>query len=142
MTYQQSFHVAAPVVKVFDFFSDPGRWADLRPDGVRFGDVRLTRDGVGTHYTWTAKVIGLRLEGFNVFTDYVPGRRITDRSSSRLEGTWTYCFEPDGSGTRLTVTNQVGAPWRWLPVVERLLDRLTATTHEPRFSRLAAMLAG
>ncbi len=139
MTYQQSFHVDAPVTKVFHFFRDPSQWAALEPEGVQFKDVRLTEEGVGTHYVWTARIAGVPIEGFNVFTEYVPNRRITDRSSSRLEGTWTYSFEPDGSGTRLTVENQV--KWlRRLPALEHLLDRVTAKTHAPRFARLKAML--
>lgn len=139
MTYRASFYVDAPVATVFGFFSDPGRWASLEPEGVQFRDVRRTEEGVGTHYLWSAKIAGLTIEGFNVFTEYVPDRLITDRSSNGLEGTWTYGFAPDGSGTRVTVTNHMGPLWR-LPGVEQLLDRVTARTHEPRFTRLKALL--
>jgi carbon monoxide dehydrogenase subunit G len=139
MTYEQSFHVDAPVTKVFDFFRDPHNWAALGPEGVQFKDVRLTEEGLGTHYSWAAKIAGVTIEGFNVFTEFVPDRHITDRSSSSLEGTWTYSFEPEGSGTRLTVENRVRSFWR-LPPLERLLDRVAAKTHEPRFARLKTML--
>lgn len=139
MTYEQSFHVEAPVAKVFDFFRDPTNWAALEPEGVGFKDVKVTEEGVGTHYSWAAKIGGVTLEGFNVFTEFVPDRHITDKSSSSLEGTWTYSFEPDGSGTKLTVTNHVRSFWR-LPPLERLLDWVAAKTHEPRFARLTAML--
>lgn len=70
--------------------------------------------GLGTHYSWAAKIAGVSIERFNVFTEFIPNRRITDRSSSSLEGTWTYSFEPDGSGTKLTVENQV-CSFRRLP---------------------------
>lgn len=36
MTYRQSYHVDAPVTKVFDFFRDPHNWAELAPEGVQF----------------------------------------------------------------------------------------------------------
>ena len=139
MTYEQSFHVDAPVTKVFDFFRDPHRWAELQPEGVEFKDVRVTAEGLGTHYGWAATIVGVTIEGFNVFTEFVPDRRITDRSSSSLEGTWTYSFEPEGSGTKLTVTNQVRSVWH-LPLLEPLLDRVAAKTHEPRFARIKQML--
>ncbi len=139
MTYEQSFHVDAPVTKVFDFFRDPNNWAGLEPEGVQFKDVMLTKEGLGTHYSWAAKIAGVSIKGFNVFTEFVPNRHITDRSSSSLEGTWTYSFEPDGSGTKLTVENHVRSFWR-LPPLERLLDWVAAKTHEPRFARLKAML--
>ncbi|MFC8501318.1 SRPBCC family protein [Pedococcus sp. NPDC057267] len=139
MTYQQSFHIDAPVTTVFGFFRDPAQWSALEPEGVRFKDVRLTKEGIGTHYLWTAKIAGVSIEGFNVFTDFVPDKLITDRSSNGLEGTWTYSFEPDGPGTRLTVRNQM-QPWWRLPLLERLLDHVTARTHGPRFARLQAVL--
>jgi carbon monoxide dehydrogenase subunit G len=139
MTYEHSLHIEAPVATVFDFFRDPSNWAALAAaDGVEFIDVVVTREGVGTHYAWRARLLGLRLEGLNVFTDVVPDRLITDRSSSSLEGTWSYRFEPEGAGTRLTVENRVGATW--LRPFERLLDRVAARTHEPRFAALKAML--
>ena len=139
MTYHQSIHIDAPVTKVFDFFKDPDNWARQEPEGVQFKDVRLTQEGLGSHYSWVAKIAGLPFEGFNVFTEFIPNQRITDRSSSSLEGTWTYSFEPDDSGTKLTVENQVGSVWR-LPPLERLLDQMTARTHDPLFVRLKALL--
>jgi hypothetical protein len=80
MTYRQSIHIEAPVTKVFDFFRDPNNWASLEPAGVQFKDVRLTEEGLGTHYSWTAKIAGVPIEGFNVFTGFVPNRLITDAS--------------------------------------------------------------
>ena len=139
MTYHQSMHIDAPVTEVFDFFKDPNNWARQAPQGVQFQGIRLTQDGLGTHYTWVAKIAGVSVEGFNVFTEFIPNQRITDRSSSSLEGTWRYYFEPDGSGTKFTVENQVGSFWR-LPLLEPLLDRMTAKTHEPLFARLKALL--
>ncbi len=139
MAYRQSIHIEAPVGRVFDVFRDPGNWRGFAPAEIEFTEVTLTQEGVGTHYTWTARVAGFAMEGFNVFTEFVPNERITDRSSSSLEGTWTYLFEPDGSGTKLTVENRVGRVWR-IPPVERLLDRLTGKTHAPRLARLKATL--
>ncbi|HRY10038.1 MAG TPA: hypothetical protein P5544_08690 [Candidatus Nanopelagicales bacterium] len=93
----------------------------------------------GTHYTWTARIAGITLEGLDVFTEFVQDRRITDMSSSALEGTWTYGFEPDGSGTRLTIENRSRSFWRIRPL-EQILDLLAAKTHEPRFERMKRIL--
>jgi hypothetical protein len=89
MAYRQSIHIEAPVANVFDFFTDPNNWREVEPEQIAFKDVRLTQEGVGTHYTWAAKIAGFPLEGFDVFTEFVPNQRITDTSSSSLEGTWT-----------------------------------------------------
>lgn len=139
MTYRQSMHIDAPVAAVFGFFKDPRNWADLAVEGVRFDDIRVTPDGLGTSYDWTARIAGLSFTGTDVFTEFVPNQMITDRSSSSLEGTWTYSLEPEGTGTKLTVENRVRSVWR-LPVLEQLLDRMTGKTHGPRFARIKAML--
>jgi len=139
MTYRKTIHVAAPVDNVFRFFSDPNNWHDVAPGDIEFKDITLTREGVGTHYSWSAKILGFSMEGLNVFTEFIPDRRITDKSSSSMEGTWTYSFEPEGTGTRLTFENRGRSVWR-LPLLEQLLDRMTARTHEPRFAKLKAML--
>ena len=139
MAYRLSIHIEAPVEKVFGLFRDPGSWRSIAPEGIEFKDVRLTQEGLGTHYSWVAKIAGFSLEGFDVFTEFIPNQRITDRSSSSLEGTWTYLFEPDGSGTMLTVENRVRSFWRIQPLA-RLLDRVAAKTHEPRFAKMKEML--
>ena len=139
MAYRISMHIEAPEEDVFAFFKDPGNWRSLEPEGVEFKEIRLTREGLGTHYRWAAKVAGLSIEGFDVFTEFIPNQRITDRSSSSLEGTWTYLFEPHGSGTKLTVENRAGSFWR-IPPLEKLRDWVAAKTHEPRFAKAKEVL--
>jgi hypothetical protein len=101
---------------VFAFFADPADWRGAEPEGVTFEDVTLTQEGLGTHNGWTAKIAGGTLEGFDVFTEFVPDRRITAGSSSSLEGIWTYSFESEGTGPRLTVENSVRSFWRFPPL--------------------------
>lgn len=139
MTYRQSLHVNAPVEKVFGFVKDPSNWRLVAPEGIVFKDVVLTEEGVGTHYSWVARIAGLPVEGFGVFTEFVPNRRIVDRSSRSFEGTWTYSFEPDGPGTRLTVTNESGSLWR-LPLLSALMDRAAARTHAERITRIKSLV--
>jgi hypothetical protein len=139
MAYRASFHIDATVSTVFDFFRDPDNFSQVEPGQIEFKDVVLTEEGVGTHYTWATKIAGIPFEGFDVYTEYIPNERITDRSSSALEGTWTYTFAPDGSGTRLTVENRGRSIWS-LPPLRQLLDLVAAKTHRPRFERLKAVL--
>ena len=125
MTVRHSIHIEAPLEKVFDFFKDPRNWQDTAPDGITYKDVNLVPGGVGTSYTWVARVGGMPVEGSDVFTEVVPNERITDESSRAFEGTWVYSFEKEGSGMRLTMEHHPRSVWRVPP-----LDRVGDGHHE------------
>lgn len=118
---KRTIHIEAPVEKVFDFFKDPRYMQEFStPFAVK--DVKLTKEGVGTYYSWASKTPGLRMEGFDVYTEFVPNRRITDRSSSALPGDWTFSFEPEGAGMQLTAESRHRSFWR-LPLLRGLMER-------------------
>ncbi len=133
MIMQRSFHIEAPVETVFDFFKDPANWRDIVLFEMR--DTKVTKDGIGTWYGWRFKIAGIPVEGFDVFTDVVPNRHITERSSSAFFGTWDYAFAPEGSGTQVTITIRPRSFWR-LPPFAQLLTLFMSSmgdTFMPRF---------
>ena len=135
MVAKQSFYIDAPVETVFEYFKDP----DLTRDATRYDlvEVKKTKDGVGTYSSWTWKVAGLRFEGFEVLTEVVPNKHITERSSM-AQLRWDYDFAPEGSGTRVTMTVDPHSFWR-LPPLNKLFDLAfprVSKTVMPRFIRL------
>ncbi len=129
MSVTHSVHIEAPVEKVFDFMKDPRNQFSLAPDDrVALTDVKLTGDGVGTYYSYSVKLAGLTLESFTVFTEFIPDKLIVDKSSWALHGTCRYLFEPEGSGTRMTMQWQSGSFWR-LPPFDFLGSRFMAPRH-------------
>lgn len=121
---KQSIHIEAPVETVFDSFKDPTRLWDLNPMDSHLDDVKVTKEGVGTYTSWHARIYGLPVRGFNVLIDVVPNKHITERSSSPMVGTWDYDFEPEGSGTKVTLEHHSGSFWR-IPPLPTLTDLAT-----------------
>ncbi len=126
---RRSLHIEAPVETVFGYFKDPANWRDIMPGEMP--EMKVTKDGIGTFVSWRFKVAGIPIEGFQVLTDVVPNRHITERSSSAAFGTWDYTFEPEGSGTQVTMTVRPGSFWRFPPFAQfvawgesRMADRL------------------
>lgn len=118
---KQSIHVEAPVEKVFEAFKDPAKFQELMPMRTQIDEVKATKEGVGTYASWHAKLAGLPIRGFDVLTNVVPNEHITERSSHPLVGTWDYYFEPEGSGTKLTMEHHPESIWRF-PPLRNLMD--------------------
>ncbi len=123
---KRSIHIEAPVEKVFGFCRDPRNMMETLTTPFAVKDVKLTKEGVGTYYSWASKTPGLRMEGFDVYTEFVPNQRITDRSSSGLPGEWTLSFEPEGSGTKLTAEVHHRSFWR-IPPLRQLVEGVQIT---------------
>ncbi len=149
---KRSIYIEAPVEKVFDLVKDP----TYVPKGVTMHfdvtDVKLTGEGVGTYYRWATKTPVLRIEGFDVYTEFVPNQRITDKSSSSMVGDISISFEPEGSGTKLTMEGHPRSFWRFTPLrqltdlfkgmtADRYLPAVKAEMEAPRPVRAASRAA-
>lgn len=121
---KRTIHIEAPVEKVFDSFKDPAKLQGLTEFAGKIDDVRVTEEGVGTYFSWHGKIAGLPTRGFDVLTDVVPGKHITERSSRAMVGTWEYDFEPEGTGTKLTLEHHPESFWRF-PPLRNLNDMVT-----------------
>jgi len=140
MPNMHSVHIEAPVEKVFEFFKDPRNQFSLAPDDrVTVTDVKMTEGGVGTYYSYAMKLAGRTLEGFVVYTEYIPNKLIVDKSSVAMHGSWTYTFEPEGTGTRLTMHGQSRSFWRVWPF-SFLLDRVMTRRHDYWLKKLTETL--
>src|SRR5512139_2825291 len=117
-----SYYIDAPVETVFDFFKDPSNQVEYPPfSDMEVHDLKMTKEGVGTFYSWSVKMFGVPVNGFEVFTDFVPGKHITERCSNAMVGTWGYTFEPEGSGTKVTMEHSQRSLWA-LPPLKNLMD--------------------
>lgn len=143
MSATQSVYIEAPVEKVFDWFKNPRHWLELNLPAQRreeLIDVHLAPEGVGTFYTWALKPMpGLRFEIFGVFTEFVPNRRIVDKWSVAMEGSYTYTFDAEDSGTRLTLQRHPRSFWRLWPL-ETLVDRLEGPQDKRFLERLKKLM--
>jgi hypothetical protein len=92
---------------------------------------------VGTYYNWATKTPGLRFEGFDVYTEFIPNQRITDRSSSGFPGDFTYSFEPEGSGMKLTAEVHHRSFWR-IPPLMQLVEMVQGLMMERFLSAMKA----
>lgn len=122
-THTARVRINAPVEKVFDHVRDPRHFltAFPRSSDLVTGTVTMAPDGgVGTTYEWTDRMLGVHVSGRGTREEYVVNNRIIDRSSTGPVWTWT--FEPDGTGTALTLTFEYSSK---VPLVDRVVDAVS-----------------
>jgi uncharacterized protein YndB with AHSA1/START domain len=118
-THTTSVRVNAPVEKVFDYVKDPAHFLGAFPhqEDLVMGNVTMAPEGVGTTYEWTDRELGIKISGVSTRAEYVVNHRIVDKSSTGPVWTWT--FEPDGSGTTLTLMYEYSSK---IPLVDKVVD--------------------
>jgi ligand-binding SRPBCC domain-containing protein len=128
------YHIEAPVEKVFDFFVDPRKSADLFPT-TEVRELKMTEGGTGTYTDYHTKTFGVPFDAFSVFTDVVPNKHITEKSSSAMVGIWDYTFEPEGTGTKVTMEHHSRSFWR-IPPLSTLTEFTAARMNESFMQRV------
>jgi uncharacterized protein YndB with AHSA1/START domain len=136
MSATHSIYIEAPVEKVFDWYKDPRNSQMLGTEPrLQLTQVHVTEKGLGTFWVASMTLPGFRVEFFGVFTEFVPNKRIVERYSLPFEGTWTHTFDPEGSGTRVTLQRHPRSFWRL-----RLFDKLVDLREGPASERYLAKL--
>ena len=118
-THTRSIHIDAPVEKVFDHVKDPqNQWQAYELAGkntIAEKDV-APEAGQGSTWTWQGHFLFIPIHGTMTREEYVPNKRIVDHSTTGV--LWTYTFEPDDSGTTLTMEVEVTSKVPFLDKVE------------------------
>ena len=131
---QGTYHIEAPVETVFGFFIDPRKLADLFPL-AQIRELKITDQGTGTYTSYRTKIAGVPFNVFSVYTDVVPEKHITEKSSSAIVGTWDYSFEPEGTGTKVTMEHRSRSFWN-IPPLSNLGDLIAARANESYMRRV------
>ena len=125
LLHKRSVHIEAPVETVFDFVKDPHRFFGAFPEKDRshtaLFEVNLTPEGVGSTYKMMGRMfLLLHMEWVLTREEYIPNERIVDRANTG--GVWDCTFEPDETGTTLSV----GFGWSSkVPFVGEVIDRVS-----------------
>lgn len=140
MAAKLSYYIDAPVKSVFDYFVDPAKSLDVMPLGTEADEVKVTKEGTGTFMSWHMKIAGVPLlEGFDVITEVVPEKHVTEKSSNALVGTWDYWFEQEGAGTKLTMEHRARSFWG-MPPLSNVMDYAVARMTRSYIPRLKAKI--
>jgi uncharacterized membrane protein len=87
----------------------------------------VSGSGVGQHFNWKYKMVGILLEGASTITEHIPNKRIVTQSKGGATSTWTLNFETQNGGTMLELTIEYTIP---VPVLGKLAEKIVLKRNE------------
>ena len=124
-TINNSTHINAPVEKVFAYVTEPMNAPEFIVSLSEVTDV--TGSGVGQHWNWKYKMIGIPLHGESTVTEQVPNEREVLKGKGGITSTFTWTFAPDEGGTKLDWEVDYTIP---VPVLGKLAEKLVLKRNE------------
>ena len=124
---EKSAEINAPVEKVFSYLEESESNVEWLPGMMEVKDIAKTEGQVGTYFRWTYKMAGLRFEGETTVTEHIPNRKIVTQSKGGIRSTWTFTFEQQDGGTKLTIKVDYTVP---VPVLGKLAEAIVLKQNE------------
>ena len=114
------------MVEVYAYVADPENLPEWSSLAIEVKDTPEAL-GEGDRFTTVGKILGRRFETPFVRIGIEPNRRYTDRAAGGPvpDQAWTYTFEEEPAGTRLTrtVEGEPGGFFKLAALIERALKR-------------------
>jgi len=128
--------INAPVEEVFSYFNEPTHLPEIWPSMVEVKDVQRLPNG-GTSFRWVYKMAGMRFEGTTEDTEYVPNQRVVSKSTGGIESLFTWTFQPQDGGTKVTVEVEYTVP---IPLLGKVAEALIVKQNERELELVLANL--
>ena len=129
--------INAPVEKVFSYLQDePTNLLEIWPSMVEVKDMKRLPNG-GTSFRWVYKMVGMRFEGTSEDIEYISNQRVVTKTKGGIEATYTWTFQPEDGGTKMTVEVEWSVP---VPVLGKLAEALIIRQQEREFDLVLANL--
>ena len=128
--------INASVEKVFAYVNEPTNLPGIWPSMVEVKDVQRLPNG-GTSFRWVYKMAGVRFEGTTKDTEYVPNQRVVSKSTGGIESLFTWTFQPQDGGTKVTVEVEYTVP---IPLLGKVAEVLIVKQNERELELVLANL--
>lgn len=123
---QKSIQINAPAQRIFDFAAQPANLPSYMPSMMEVSNVASLPSG-GFEYDWVYKMAGVRLKGHAKYVEFQAGKLSRIRTEGGVLSTWTWKFEANGAGTKVSVDIEYTIP---VPVVGKLAETIVAKMNE------------
>ncbi len=123
---RNSIQIKAPAQSVFDYLAQPSNLLSIMPSMIEVSNVVPQATG-GNEFDWIYKMGGVRLKGHTRTEVFQPGKLLRVRTEGGIVSTWTFKFDGDGAGIKLTADIEYTIP---IPVLGKLAEAVVARMNE------------
>ena len=117
---EKTIVINAPAEKIFNYIADPANLPSIWPSMEQIKEVASLPSG-GTSFKWVYKMAGMRINGASDTVEFNPNQRVTTKSMSGIENTFTWNFQPEAGGTRVNLQVEYTVP---VPVLGKLAEEV------------------
>lgn len=133
---KKSATINAPVEKVFNYATDQTNMPEIWPSMVDVKILEKLPNG-GTKSQYTYKMAGMRFEGINFDTEFIPNKRTVTRTEGGIESEITWDYEAEGETTRLTIASEYNIP---IPLIGKMAEKFILKQNENELEIILANL--
>jgi uncharacterized membrane protein len=139
---EKTILINAPVERVFEFMSKPENLPEIWPSLQEVRNVQSLPNG-GYCYDWTYKMAGVHFDGKAEWTEFVKNQRIINKNESGIPSTFTWSYQAEDSGTRVTVNVDYTIPGAVLgKLAEPIIHKMNEHEAETVLANLKARMEG
>jgi ligand-binding SRPBCC domain-containing protein len=131
-----STRINAPVEKVFKYMHFPENQVEIWPSLIEVRNVSKLPNG-GHKFDWTYKMAGMRFQGYTEDMEFIPNSRVVANSNGGIQATFTWIYEPENGGTKITVQVNYTVP---IPLLGKLAETFIVRQNEKEAETLLANL--
>lgn len=98
-----SILINKPIEQVFDFAASPINGSKFIPNLSENTNINPVEPEVGQTFDWHFNMFGMSLSGKAEVTEFERPNKAVIKTGGNNKTTWTYSFEKEDSGTKVTV---------------------------------------
>ena len=116
-----SILINKPIEEDFDYAASPYNGPAFIPNLSENTNIRPEVPGVGQKFEWRFNLLGVDITGTAEVAEFQRPNLVVMKTEGGTNSTWTYKFEEENSGTRVSVEVEYDLPDS---VLERLTNKL------------------
>jgi uncharacterized membrane protein len=139
-----SILINKPVEEVFDYAASPYNGPAFIPNLNENTNIRPEKPGAGQKFEWRFNLLGVDVTGTAEVAEFQRPNLVVMKTEGGTNSTWTYKFEEEDGGTRVSVEIEYDLPAN---LFERLtnklvVDKVNQRTSEQMLGNLKTILEG